>query len=41
MRKAKTIMITTSGTVIKVPERVKRATGKVMATMTIQAVCEL
>ncbi|MGX4746104.1 hypothetical protein [Providencia sp. PROV197] len=37
MRKAKSIRITTSGTVIKAPERVKTATGKVMATMTIQA----
>ncbi len=37
MRKAKSIMITTSGIVIKAPERVKTATGKVMATMTIQA----
>ncbi len=37
MRKAKLIKITTSGTVIKAPERVKTATGKVMATMTIQA----
>ncbi len=37
MRKAKSIKITTSGTVIKAPERVKTATGKVMATMTIQA----
>lgn len=37
MRKAKLIKITTSGTVIKAPERVKTATGKVMSTMTIQA----
>lgn len=37
MRKAKSIRITTSGTVIRVPERVKTAIGKVMATMTIQA----
>lgn len=37
MRKAKSIRITTSGTVIEAPERVKTATGKVMATMTIQA----
>lgn len=37
MRKAKLIKITTSGTVIKAPERVKTATGKVMVTMTIQA----
>ncbi|WP_257468512.1 MULTISPECIES: hypothetical protein [Providencia] len=37
MRKVKSIRIATSGTVIKVPERVKTATGKVMATMTIQA----
>ncbi|MTC55048.1 hypothetical protein GKR56_17670 [Providencia alcalifaciens] len=31
MRKAKSIRITTSGTVIKAPERVKTATGKVQA----------
>ncbi|MDM3694804.1 hypothetical protein [Proteus mirabilis] len=37
MRKTKSIKITTSGTIIKAPERVKTATGKVMATMTIQA----
>ena len=37
MRKAKPIKITMSGTVVKAPERVKTATGKVMATMTIQA----
>ncbi|WP_204267478.1 hypothetical protein, partial [Escherichia coli] len=37
MRKAKSTRITTSGTVNKSPERVKTATGKVMATMTIQA----
>ncbi|QPB79074.1 hypothetical protein EHE21_06640 [Proteus sp. GOKU] len=37
MRKAKLIRITTSGTVTKTPERVRTATGKVMATMTIQA----
>ncbi|MEQ5167391.1 MULTISPECIES: hypothetical protein [Proteus] len=37
IKKAKLIKITTSGTVIKTPERIKTATGKVMATMTIQA----
>lgn len=37
MRNAKSTRITTSGTVIKSPERVKTATGKVMTTMTIQA----
>lgn len=37
LKKAKLIKITTSGTVIKTPERIKTATGKVMATMTIQA----
>ncbi len=40
MRKEKPIRITTSGTVIKAPERIKTATGKVMATMTIQAESE-
>ncbi len=40
MRKAKSIMITTSGTVIKDPKRTKTATDKVMATMTIQAESE-
>lgn len=35
MRKVKSIRITTPGTVIKAPERVKADTGKVMAVMTI------
>ena len=36
-RKAKLIIVITSGTVIKAPEIVKTATGKVMAMMTIHA----
>lgn len=36
MRKAKSIRLTTSGIVIKAPERVKTATDKVMSTMAIQ-----
>ncbi len=39
-RKAKPIMATVTGTVTKPPQRVKTATGKVMATMTIQAESE-
>lgn len=36
-RKAKPITATVTGTVTKAPQRVRTATGKVMATMTIQA----
>ncbi|ATF52681.1 hypothetical protein CO693_02685 [Morganella morganii] len=39
-RKAKPITATVTGTVTKPPQRVKTATGKVMATMTIQAESE-
>lgn len=39
-RKAKPIAATVTGTVTKPPQRVKTATGKVMATMTIQAESE-
>lgn len=36
-RKAKPITATVTGSVTKQPQRLKTATGKVMATMTIQA----
>lgn len=39
-RKTKPITATVTGTVTKPPQRVKTATGKVMATMTIQAESE-
>lgn len=39
-RKAKLITATVTGTVTKPPQRVKTATGKVMATLTIQAESE-
>lgn len=39
-RKAKPITAIVTGTVTKSPQRVKTATGKVMATMTIQAESE-
>lgn len=39
-RKAKPVTATVTGTVTKSPHRVKTATGKVMATMTIQAESE-
>ncbi len=39
-RKIKPITATVTGTVTKPPQRVKTATGKVMATMTIQAESE-
>lgn len=40
-RKTKPITATVTGTITKPPQRVKTATGKVMATMTIQAESEL
>lgn len=39
-RKTKPITATVTGTVTKPPQRVKTATGKVMATMTIHAESE-
>ncbi|HCR4027772.1 TPA: hypothetical protein OOF70_001220 [Morganella morganii] len=39
-RKTKPVTATVTGTVTKPPQRVKTATGKVMATMTIQAESE-
>lgn len=39
-RKAKSITATVTGTVTRPPQRVKTATGKVMATLTIQAESE-
>lgn len=39
-RKTKPITATVTGTITKPPQRVKTATGKVMATMTIQAESE-
>lgn len=39
-RKIKPITATVTGTVTKQPQRVRTATGKVMATMTIQAESE-
>lgn len=39
-RKAKSVIATVTGTVTKPPQRVKTATGKVMAIMTIQAESE-
>lgn len=39
-KRQQTTKITVSGTVTKPPQRVKTATGKVMATMTIQAESE-
>lgn len=39
-RKTKPTTATVTGTVTKPPQRVKTATGKVMATMTIQAESE-
>lgn len=39
-RKAKPITATVTGTVTKPPQRVKTATGKIMATLTIQAESE-
>lgn len=38
---ATTAIVTVTGTVTKSPQRVKTATGKVMATMSIQAESEL
>ncbi len=39
-RKAKSVIATVTGTVTKPPQRVKTATGKVIAIMTIQAESE-
>ncbi|NIH19593.1 hypothetical protein HBN02_14240 [Morganella morganii] len=39
-QKTKPITATVTGTVTKPPQRVKTATGKIMATMTIQAESE-
>lgn len=39
-RKAKSVIATVTGTVTKPPQRVKTASGKVMATLTIQAESE-
>ncbi|MBW5406032.1 hypothetical protein FNH25_04045 [Morganella morganii] len=39
-RKAKSVIATVTGTVTKPPQRVKTATGKVMAIMTVQAESE-
>ncbi|MCT1588320.1 hypothetical protein M3E74_12740 [Morganella morganii] len=39
-RKTKPVTATVTGTVTKPPQRVKTATGKVMATLTIQAESE-
>lgn len=40
-KRQQTVKITVSGIVIKAPQRVRTATGKVMATMDIQAESEL
>lgn len=39
-KKSKLIIITLSGTIIKAPQRIKTATDKIMATMTIQVASE-